>query len=625
MNATTANNQLNAPGTVADTIAPETPFKFEDEQKILQTLETARSQEENRVAERRRLRRHRVNVQKLRDDKQLSQDQTIIPDRTIEQNIKAEKTAYNDYLTKPPFVLAFNDTNFPSAQFDVLNTFTTSLFRYTHWKRPFRKAIDARLVHGGVALELVPDDTAPGLAKVEYIRREDLLIPAKTRDINACMRIGRRYEITKQQLSSMAKLYEFDELAVSKIKEQTKDSGDFIYIYKWYAKDENNQVFIAWFADIKFSLVDYLKKPTPYITGLVDVVPPNPIVQQLTGGMDVLPPQFKHRPISKYPIYLIPYQIEEDEEYLETQGRVSLDVHVQEAITATMSATVNGAVRAAQMYPTVEGVPGDGIKTDSSFVLKPDHVYQGKFGFFQPPWPNAIALSIVQTLSTRNAQASGQTDFASMSREDSAKRATELNLAKQEADELSSLGMSLWSEGLLELYLDWWEIIKSGIVSMRIQLPDVLKSSGLDLSSPTLQATMAADALVVKRAEVTARRVQFYGLVQGTKLQEPYFDTMMAELFPEDIDKWREAAALADDELQILMLAFNLLQQTPPEQVAPENKQAFATLLTRMQQIIQAKTAPPNATGNNAPPKPQASAGGPAPGVAQPPSNGFSV
>lgn len=622
---TTSSNSYNPAGTPADVVAPQTPFKFEDEQQILQTLETARNEEQTKTTKRREFRRHRVNVQKLRDDKLLSADQTIIPDRTIEQNIKAEKVAYNDFMNKSPHILAFNDYMYPTANFDVLNTFATNLFRYPGWKKPWRKAIDARLVHGGVAMELVPAPSTPGLAKVEYIRREDLLIPAKTRDINSCMRVGRRYQWTKQQFKTFAQEFGFDELSAKKVEEHYKASGDFITVVKWFAK-ENGVVHIAWFADIAVGLTSYLKSPEPLKIGLMDVAPLTPeqlIAEQL--GAQPGPPQFVHRPVSKYTIYLLTYQEEEDEEYLETQGRVALDIHTQEAITAVLSATVNGATRAAQLYPTVEGVPGDGIKTDSSHVLKPDCVYTGKYSLFQPPWPNAIALSIVQALSTRNAQASGQTDFASMSREDSAKRATELTLAKQEADELSSLGMSLWSEAQLDLYLDWWEIIKSGIVTKAVQIPEDLSNSGIDLASKSLRATMAADSYVVKKAETTQRRVQFYSLVQGTKFQEPYFETMITELFPEDVDKWKQSIAQSDMELQVLMLAFQLLQQTPPSQVSPENQQVFANLLTQMQQIIAAKTAPPNATGTNAQQKSPPPAGGNAPQMAGGPSNGFSV
>ena len=606
----------------ADVTSPTTAFAFEDEQKIFTQLISSQEKEITKCKKRRELRRHRVEIQKLREKGELSNDCTIIPDRTIDQNIRAETVAYSKFIQESSWVLAFKDVMQPTETFDPLNNFTTYLFRPPGWKKVWLAASDSRLLHGGVALELIPDPSAPGKAKIEYIRREDLLIPEQTRDIQACMRVGRRYEITKQQFKTLATALGFEESAKTAVLKHYETREEFIKVYKWFMKDDNGVVNIAFFADTSTGLNTYLRAPIPYQLGMFDLeTPPVPpeaqLMMQLGAQIPPPPPVPKPRPVTRIPIYLIPYHIEEDETYYEVQGRAALDMPTQEALTAVLSATVNGAVRAAQLYPTCDpGIPDSEIKKDPLFTLKPDHVYAGKFTFAQLPWPNAIALSVVQTLSTRNAQASGQTDFASMSREDSAKRATELQMAAKEAEDLSSVGVSLWSEYQLQLYLDWWEIIKSQIVIKGIELPPDLAASGIDLSSPTLSATMAADIQVVKRAETTARRVQFYQLVQGTKFQEPYFETMIEELFPDDVDKWKLAIQQSDQTKQILAAAFQILSTLPLETVNEDLRPQFKQLLTAMQQIV----APPQPNEQTQP-----QPAGPPPAMANGPSNQIAV
>jgi hypothetical protein len=568
--------------TSADSAAPQPTFSYDAESVVFDALISEHTEESDRVQARRDARRHEVDVQKMRLNNELLPDETIIPDRTIDQTVRAERPALIRYLEGSTTVLSFLNRRVMAANYEALNNWTTSLFRAPGWKMAHLKMIDSRAVHGGAAFERIYSASAPGRAVLEYIRREDLIMPRNTRDIQSCARLARRYELTKEGFRSLAREVGFDSALVSKILMDNATKTELLRVYKWFIRDDSSKLYVAWAADKSLGLSSYLKDPVPHMSGILNLTT-DPLGARTIAAA----------PSTKIPIYYFPYDVQEDETLLEVPGRAKLDLPTQEAITALFSSFVNGSQRASGFYPYLEPSPtGDPVQTPP--ILKQGHVVQGKIGVFQPTWPSTQMLSGVQALRVAKAQETGRTDFASMSRQDTAKTATELNFASKEAELLSSTSVSVLSECYLQLYLDWWEVIKSHINAGQITPPDSFAQLGIDINDPDLFAVMSADAQVIKRSQIEERMLKYYSLTIGTPMQEPMFQDIISMIFPENIARWRQEAAKNDIKTQTLQQMAATLQQLPPELVAalpPQLQQAFAQILTNIDALFNTKPA----------------------------------
>jgi len=577
-----------------DTLQPDSPFKYADEQKTLDALLVTHSDEQTRVDRRRTVRKNRINVAELRNrqDKPILSDENVIPDRTVDMNIRSEKGPYVAYVEKPTVILDFSDASLPNKNLSPLAVWHTSLIRQGDWKLPKFLAIDSVLLHGASYKEVVFAPDSPSRSVEEYIRREDLIFPEKTKNIQACGRIYRRYEITRSQLTDLATKFQFNPAQVAHIQERSKNKTEASYIYKSYIRNDQGIVHVAWTADTTLGCTDWLKEPVPLQLGLFDIV-----------EQEGLPPQITPRPIRVFPVIVTPYHVEEDEIILEVQGRASLDINDQDALTSLMSATVNGTVRASRFYPTRKPGPGATPKNEELFQLRHGFLYEGEFSTFQPSYPNNIAVSIAQVLQSRKAQQIGMTDYAAMNRQDTRKTATELSLAQQTAAELTGPNISLFS--LCEFKVEFlrWEIILSGVrmetaLNLPIEKrhfkvpanipPEVFKSS-------TLVISMAADAQVVRRAQRESKFLENWPIVAQTPYALPYLETMLSDMFPEDFPGWKEQIGQANQQVtaltDLLNQAGQAIMNVPATAIAPDQQQSYAALLDN---ISQATSPQPN-------------------------------
>lgn len=570
--------------SMADSQDAAPTFSYEAESVIFDSLIADHEEEMRRVEARRDARRHDVDVRQMRAKSELLPDETVIPDHTIDQTIRSERPAMIRFLEGSTTVLTFMNRRVMAANYEPLDNWTTMLFRPPGWKLVQHKLIDGRALHGGGALERVYSKAAPGRAVSEYIRREDLILPRNTRDIQSCARVARRYELTKEGFRSLARANGFDPAAVLRILADNSTKTELLRIYKWFIRDEQSRLNVAWAADKCLGLSTYLKPPMPHMSGVLTVqrdLQNNPIVSAAQS--------------TKIPIYYFPYDIQEDETLLEVPGRAKLDLPTQEAITALFSSFVNGSSRAAGFYAYRKPSPTGDPQTTVP-ILKHGHVVEGEIGTFQPTWPSTQMLSGVQALRVAKAQETGRTDFASMSRQDTAKTATELNFASKEAELLSSTSVSVLSECYLQYYLDWWEVIKSHINAGQITPPESFAQLGIDINDPDLFAVMSADAQVIKRSQIEERMLKYYSLTIGTPMQEPMFQDIMAMIFPDRIARWRQESAKNDVKTQTLQMTMQALQNMPAELVAslpPQLQQAFMQIITNINELFNSKSTRP--------------------------------
>ena len=566
--ATTIGNQ--------DSRAPQTPFDYLKEKEIFDSLWAESEPERQACAFRRELRRHKKNVQQLRQQKILLPDETIIPDRTIEENIANKKPPFIAFIEQPQTTLSFIDSSDPTFDAGPEAKWVTDILRYQSWKDPWLLNLDAMHLHGASFLEVIFDAESASKFSIEYVRRDCLVMPKNTRNIQHCTRLARMYEITKAQLQTFVTRFGFDETVTNKIIEYYKDKTEFIRIFKYFMKADDGAVSVAWLCLADISAQTWLKAPAPYYLGDFNVT---------EAPLPGLPPTITPLQTCCIPIFDFPATYEEDETILQVQGQAALSVHVQEALTGLYSATVNGAVRASGLYAAEVPSPGSDKPNNKELIpIKSGYILDGNLTFAQLPWPNAIALQIGQALSVRNANQAGRTDFAAMSRQDTAKRATEIVAAKEEAEKLQSTEISLWSEKSLAVYKAVWNIIKNqiqigGIIPPpNVRVPVLFKS--------TVTVVMSADSQVVRKESRKNQLLQFWPIASTTAYAAPFLDTMVAEIFPEDFAIWQSKIQQNNLPIQLLSQAAGLIQATPASALPPELKQDYALLLNDIAGVL---------------------------------------
>lgn len=567
----------------ADTKSPEIPFDFQKESEVFRALLDDFNEEVNAVKVRRELRANRKNVDQLRREGKLLPDETIIPDRTIEQNCQAEIVPYISFTETPEEVLSFSDPANPGFDFYQHSRWITSLLRDESWQEPWQKMQDCMITHGAGFFEVIFDPAAPSRSAFEYVRRDHFIIPRDTKDIQACHRLARKYEITKHQLRILAADFQFDETVVRKIEEHYKTKNDFISIYKYILRDENNYVYNAWLAEHSLSADRWLRPPQAHFMSDFSVDQFNQPVPS---------------PTTIIPFFAFPYRTQEDESILFVQGQAALSVHVQEAMQGLLSATVNASTRAAGLYGAVEPGPGEGPQNKELYPLKSGFVHHGKLTFHVLPWPNPVALSVAQYLGVKNASQLGQTDFAAQTRQDTAKRATEIVAAKEEADKLKTARLALFSTKCLAAYK-----VRFNIILNQLKIGSILPPPNLDpspLFSPTLQLAMAADIQVVKREQRKQKLVDFWPIVAPTPLAPVYFEAMLQTVFPDEFPIWKEAMlqnqqAAQNNPLPMMAAAMaDVIGDIPPEK-----QETFRQILNQIGPMIQNEPSPaaPNVAG----------------------------
>lgn len=580
---------------------PSLDFKKESEQ--LSSLIGAWSDEKSKCDKRRELRENRRDVAEERRKGTILEDETIIPDRTINSNIKRSKVPFSNYVFQAKRTLIITDIERPTISIEPLETWFTRGMRYPNWKQPWNRLIDSMHVHGGAALEVVADASKPLGCALEYVPREDLIFSLKSKSLQNNPRILRVYEVSAVQLEQWVKNFEFDERVAKELFDKFSRQEDFIKIYRVLMKINTEDVdgissvvYNAWYAD-KCD-IDWLRAPRIHDIGLFSFD-----TSQLLAPVEVPPQQLGQPPgvvplflspewetvrtefavpakLKDYPLIWFPFQEIENEKLLDVQGRVSLDIHVQEAMTQLYSDTVNGAHRASRFYPCAEDLPGGDEKLAELGPLKHGVVLSRKIAVFQPNWPNNIALAILQALKVGKADESGQMDFAATARKDANKTAKEMTLATEQSNMVVSVDMDVFSSPVLLTYALCFNIACHQAIFRLCKQPP---KPELLIGDYTLQA--AGDVEVVKRAEDKQNAKEFFNIVQGTPAAEKVLTFLIERFFPDQADEW--IAALSQPDLKVLVAELlNILKTLPLDGLFPEQISNLRMVIDAAQSVV---------------------------------------
>lgn len=573
------------------------PITFEQRKTQITRMISDWREEVERVEMRRKLRKNRKNVKEMRDKEQLLEDETVIADHTIDSNIASEKAAYMQYLETSRTLLTFTPrplNSIPRELCTLLEESFTLGARYDRWKIPWYKIIDGTCLHGCIGFEIVFDETKPLHFAVDYIRREQFIYPKTLTELDKCDMFLRVYEYPVAQFEAWQRTDSgFDNRMLADIVERYKERrNDLVSIYKVYIK-EDGVIKSGWYSELPTSGNTWLKEPSPHYIGMMEEVVESPDVAMVMAGIVPSDPVVSYRPVPcvDFPFVLFKYTETEDELVLEIPGRAAQDIYTQEAITSLLTSTVNGAKRASGLYVGNKPDPGSS-PNNSTVTLEHGRVINGELSFFQPAWPNNIALSITQMLSTRNQQQQGRVDFAAMNRQDTAKTATELNAASTQAAMLGSVKVSLLADAIVRGYSMGWAVARSQALAGQIEImaefpPEILKHD--------YTLTPSGDVEVIKRQEKLMRMKEFFSVLANTPAAVPFLKYLIKQAFPEEAGELIAALDVGNKDAVITELALTLEKLKP--QLPPNEQQQLDQIISAARSVV---VGPANAGGVSA-------------------------
>lgn len=588
-------------------------FDYRAEREAYKDIISEWNDEKRKCQTRRDLRENRVNVEEMRQSGAILNDETIIPDRTINTNIRMGRVPYAAYITQSKRMLIVTDISAPQISIEPLELWFTRGMRYPKWKNPWLKLIDAFHVHGGAALEVIYDVSKPFNASIEFIPRESLLFPVKTRNLQACPRILRTYDLTTLQLEEFTASYNFDPNISKDLQEKFKKATDFITVYRVLCK-KDGLVYNAWFSNDCEK--DWLRPPMLHDVGLINfdkALLTSPTMIMTPEGPQQIPfwasPEFEQQrgflgsplALKNYPVIWFPYEMTENEELLRAQGRVALDHHVQEAMTHMLTNTVNASTRASALYAYAINEPGNDPGMRELGKLKPGEILGRELGIFQPPWPNNIILSLMEAMRVNKANEAGHSDFAAMARKDANKTATEMELATDSAQMIKTVDMDVYSSPVLDTLALCFQIATHQAIFGLCPPPP---NPELLFGDYNLQP--AGDVEVVKRAEDKQNAKEFFNIVQGTPAAEKILFFLIQRFFPDQADEWLMALSGPDKD-GIIMQLIAILQAIPQDELTPDQQNALASVIASAQSVVG------NGANPNIPQAPGAAASGTAP------------
>ena len=586
-------------------------FDFAKELKQVDSL-LSQWKEDERVADRRRLRKKEVNVQEMRSKKEIEADEIYVARRVIDSNIAKEKPEFVQYIEGTPRLVLFKSKTNPERDNIALSDWFSRGMKYEGWNIPWHRLFDAVRLHGAAPIEIKIDADKPFNLSLEYTPREFLIFPEKLRcDIQKCERIARKYEYLPNELEGMVDEYDFNEAAVKELVEKQKDTSrdEPIEVYKVFCK-KDGVVYTYWYSE---QIRDkWLKDPEEYHLGEVTVQ-----INKATGQPELIP-----IPATNFPFVFCLFEYTEEEEILNCKGRAARDIADQDALSNLWTAMVNGTNRAARLQGSlINGPNNEGAQTEP---IVGNQIYTKQVDFFQAAYPDPIILQVAQQLGVENLQSSGKVDYAVTNRKDSRKTAKELTLAEDQSIKLSSVNITPTSNTIVEVYSMVWLIVQSQILASAIEQTKVkLISAPPNIPLETFQddyiLAAAGDAEVIKRAEKIANLATDLPLFSNTPLYPLVLSKYLELRFPDEAEAWK-AKLESTNLVPIVQQLVQALSAVPTDNLTPEQQQALQSMIENATTAINAAGVPggtqsmapgqPNPPANQGPPPPQAGATG---------------
>lgn len=536
-------------------------FNFSKARIFLKKLIDDWTDEVKLTDERRKTRDVDINVQALRDSGKLDEDETIIPDRVIDNNITREQPPYINYLKNSRRLSIFTCISNPDINSQRLELEFTQGMSYIGWELPHYKCLDGAQTHGWDSIEVVYDEDKPLHVGLEQVGHDQLFFPRSSLNLQNAPYVLRAYDVTLLQLKKFTDSYGFDKAQVGIIIDSIKNTQrkvETVQIFKRLCKYDG-QVYVDWFS-IEKGCSDWLKSPAPLFLGISTQVQ---TLDMATGQPKMVP---QDTPIRQYPIYLLPYRETEKPKLIDHKGRVFYDENKQEAQTAVLSAFVNGLTRASNVYASYDTDDGSGgsLQEIENINLTGGRILNKPIRFFHPDYPDPMVLKALQYFDVANDVEMNKPNFAAMNREDSRKTAKEITAAQQEQQLLSSTQLTLFSTHIRAIYNLVWLIVQSQAMQSKIkfllikkQKPQINPVLSTPMSGPDGQPMMedyfendfetikqmydiraAGDVDVIQKQEKVAQMKQDFPVIANTVLKDDFLAELIRLEYPDTGEKW---------------------------------------------------------------------------------------
>lgn len=568
---------------------------------------------------RRNVRDVNINVNALRESGEIKEDETLIPVRVIDTNIKREQPAYINYLRNSRRIAIFKCLSQPNLDTQELERAFTEGMTYPEWEKAHFKCVDGAQTHGWDSIEVVYDERNPLRVGLEQVGHDKLFFSWDALNFQFCGMILRAYDLTITQLNGFVVNFGFSAEQVKLLIEARKGAGIkeemTIRVYKRQFKYQG-VVYVDW-SSLQLGTTDWLKNPDKLFLGRKKkqtvMVPTQVSVKiDLGNGQQIAESDEFGQPVmqtvnqpqeqwvdedeTNYPIFVLPYQETEKQRLTDHRGRVYLDSGKQEAQTAVLTGFVNGMTRASNVYASPEMDTNDGGPLKVADVKMVNGTIMTKpMRFFHLDYPDPMVIKAMQFMENSNAQEVGDVNFAALNRQDSRKTATELSQAQNESQKLDSVQLTLFSTHIRLIYGFAWMIAKSqaeqGLLPnfLLIEQEDGGYQQDLNTISQEYDIRAAGDVDVIQKFEMVQQMKNDWPVIQNTPLAQTFLMDMLKLQYPSDSVRYQAILEQGNVKNQAIEALGNLvteliklhpeeLKTLPPQQIQQ---------LQRVQQLAQ--------------------------------------
>jgi hypothetical protein len=540
---------------------------------LVSVMDTLRSR--NTAA--RKLRYTDIDIEVERTAGRLAPDEVFVPQHIIDTNIRREQASYVQYITQSNRACILVDVDQPSNDTSMLERDFTNRVRYNDWQIPMFANIDGMQQNGYGIVELTFDQAQVGHISYDFVPLGDFGCPLDTKDVQDAEILARTYYFSKTQLLEMSapgSMWEFNADQVKKITDQEPGATDDITIAQTdrslYGIQKvmfrvNGIVQVGWACENICD--DWVRNPRPLFIGRKKAVA-QPIVNPLLNGIQAPQvPQFEDAFETQYPYFVFQYLISENNTLDKLRGRVYLDQDTQTAVTSMISSVCTAYRRASGLYfsKNVED-PNDDVTLQKNVFFKQGALINGKITQFQMTPPDPSVLSAIQALVSANQAETSKVNFAAQNRKDSRKTATEISAAGQEAANLSTVQVVLYSTALKKLYTASFTIVQSRVAAGLIKVNPALQQ----LYARVYSVRSAGDVDVIERQQMVAAMKEAWPVIQATPMANAFLCDMLTKMFPDAAPKYigilqqamaQQQSAQAQQQQQLMQAAMGIGKQ----------------------------------------------------------------
>jgi len=223
---------------------------------------------------RRNMRTVQVDIEALQAEGKMKADETLIPIRTIDANIKSEQPQYISYVKQSRRLAVFkclDSRNVDDTKKQLVERDFTDALSYSGWEKWVYRLIDGAALHGWACAEVVFDTTKPGHVAIVPHHHEDVIFPLKARDLESQPFILVRITTTLSKLGEIAPSIGFNPEVIAALKQTLgeKETRIELKLYKAFVKYEGT-IWTEWFMlDEQDANQDWLKGPEKLFLGRV--------------------------------------------------------------------------------------------------------------------------------------------------------------------------------------------------------------------------------------------------------------------------------------------------------------------------------------------------------------------